>query len=86
MPAGRSGSTSQRTSLLESWTVMVKDSAGAHDGWFWSNPGKGQKPTDPHAYPFDYPYSGFGMYCVRCHAAARPRSYGCRSSVPQSPL
>jgi len=53
---------------LESWTVMVKDSAGAHDGWFWSNPVKGQCVTDNHQYPFDYPVSGFGLYCVRCHA------------------
>ena len=54
---------------LESWTVMVKDSSGSHDGWFWSNPVKGQCSTDPHRYPFDYPASGFGQYCVRCHAA-----------------
>jgi hypothetical protein len=55
---------------LESWTVMVKDSAGSHDGWFWSNPSKGQCAKDHHQYPFDYPDSGFGIYCVRCHAAA----------------
>ncbi len=54
---------------LESWTVMVKDSAGSHDGWFWSNPAKGQCVADNHRYPFDYPISGFGLYCVRCHAA-----------------
>jgi len=54
---------------LESWTVMVKDSAGSHDGWFWSNPVKGQCVVDNHQYPFDHPVSGFGQYCVRCHAA-----------------
>lgn len=54
---------------LESWTVMVKDSAGSQDGWFWSNPGKGQCPTDNHRYPFEHPVSGFGHYCLRCHAA-----------------
>jgi hypothetical protein len=54
---------------LESWTVMVKDSNGSQDGWFWSNPAKGQCPKPRHAFPFDYPDSGFGMYCVRCHAA-----------------
>ncbi len=56
---------------LESWTVMVKDSAGSHDGWFWSNPAKGQCAADNHRYPFDYPTSGFGQYCVRCHAATQ---------------
>lgn len=53
---------------LESWTVMVKDSQGAHDGWFWSNPAKGQKVLDNHA-DFSHPMSGFGLYCVRCHAS-----------------
>ena len=54
---------------LESWAVMVKDSSASHDGWFWSNPSKNQRVTDNHQYPFDYPTSGFGLYCVRCHAA-----------------
>ncbi|MFL5330002.1 MAG: cytochrome P460 family protein [Gemmataceae bacterium] len=56
---------------LESWTVMVKDSGGSHDGWFWSNPEKGQCNTESHGFPFNYPTSGFGIYCVRCHAATQ---------------
>jgi hypothetical protein len=56
---------------LESWTVMVKDSSGSHDGWFWSNPSKGQRVVDSHRYPFDYPVSGFGLACIRCHAATQ---------------
>jgi hypothetical protein len=56
---------------LESWTVMIKDSSGSHDGWFWSNPVKGQCTVDSHRYPYDYPVSGFGQYCVRCHAATQ---------------
>jgi hypothetical protein len=59
---------------LESWTVMVKDSSGSYDGWFWSNPAKGQCPVDNHQYPFAHPLSGFGHYCIRCHAA--PQSPG----------
>ena len=54
---------------LESWTIMVKDSAGSHDGWFWSNPAKNQQVVDYYSYPFEEPYSGFGLYCVRCHAS-----------------
>jgi len=54
---------------LEAWTVMVKDSSGSHDGWFWSNPAKGQCVVDNHQYPFDHPVSGFGQYCIRCHAS-----------------
>lgn len=56
---------------LESWTVMVKDASGSHDGWFWSNPVKGQCVVDNHEFPFDHPVSGFGHYCLRCHAATR---------------
>lgn len=56
---------------LESWTVMVKDSSGSHDGWFWSNPAKGQCAVDNHQYPFAHPLSGFGHYCIRCHAATQ---------------
>ncbi len=61
---------------LESWAVMVKDSAGSHDGWFWSNPTKGQCVADPHRYPFDHPTSGFGHYCLRCHAATQSPGAG----------
>jgi hypothetical protein len=56
---------------LRSWTVMVKDAAASHDGWFWSNPGKNQKPLNCYDYPFDHPVSGFGLYCIRCHASAK---------------
>jgi hypothetical protein len=56
---------------LSSWTVMVKDAAGSHDGWFWSNPAKNQQAASNHYYPFDHPVSGFGIYCVRCHASTK---------------
>ena len=42
---------------LEAWTVMVKDSAGSHDGWFFSNPSKGQCVVDNHRYPYPHPVS-----------------------------
>lgn len=55
---------------LESWTVMVKDSKGSQDGWFWSNPGADAKPFDFHKNN-QQPWSGFGLYCVRCHASTQ---------------
>ena len=58
---------------LSSWTVMVKDAKGSHDGWFWSNPAKDQQVVDNHQYPFDHPISGFGIYCVRCHASVQTK-------------
>ena len=56
---------------LNSWTVMVKDSNGSHDGWFWSNPVPGASVRDTKKYPFTPPESGFGLYCVRCHASTQ---------------
>ncbi len=56
---------------LHMWTVMIRDSAASKDGWFWSFYDTIPKqPVDFDAYPFNYPNSGFGNYCVRCHASA----------------
>jgi len=51
---------------LEGWTTMVRDSAGAFDGWYWGY--AGVKPSPQPA--LEYPNSGFGLYCTRCHASA----------------
>jgi hypothetical protein len=70
-PAARHRGKSSEPSFesLEAWTVMIKDSAGSHDGWFWSNPARDQCVVDNHRYPFTQPISGFGLYCIRCHAS-----------------
>ena len=52
--------------------IMVRDSAAARDGWFWGA-------LDWAGYAPDYPpspkntpsQSGFGQYCLNCHASAR---------------
>ena len=75
-------SEEQLRASLESWTVMVKDSKGSHDGWFWSNPAAGQCVADDHRYPFAHPTSGFGHYCLRCHAATR--SPGAEAASPSN--
>lgn len=64
-------SEEQLYDALDSWTVMVKDSSGSRDGWFWSNPTRGQCVIDNRKHPFAHAISGFGLYCVRCHAAAQ---------------
>ena len=51
------------------WTVMVKDSAGAPDGWFWASVWKGQHYDTPDS--MNYPEAGFGLACIRCHAVAQ---------------
>ena len=76
-PAARHAGLSeeQLRGQLESWTVMVKDAAGSHDGWFWSNPTAEAVVHDNHA-DFSHPASGFGLYCVRCHASTRSPGAG----------
>jgi hypothetical protein len=54
-------------SKLTGWTVMVKDKKGSLDGWYWSYHAPNYAPENPD---IDYPDSGFGLYCVRCHASA----------------
>lgn len=58
-------------SKLSGWTVMVKDKQGSFDGWFWSYHAPGYAPENPE---IDYPDSGFGLYCLRCHASAEKES------------
>lgn len=56
---------------LTGWTVMVKDKKGAYDGWYWSYHAPNYAPERPD---IDYPDSGFGLYCLRCHASAEKES------------
>ncbi len=56
-------------SKSKDWTVMIRDSHGSHDGWFWGEFFTGMA-FDDHQYPFAYPNAGFGLYCLRCHSSA----------------
>src|SRR6185436_3446011 len=58
-------------SKLTGWTVMVKDKKGSLDGWYWSYHAPNYAPENPD---IDYPDSGFGLYCLRCHASAEKES------------
>ena len=70
-------------SLVNGWTVMVKDSHSSSDGWFWasvSRPTAKQTIEQSIALQVDtlenrgdelLRYSGFGMPCIRCHASAK---------------
>jgi cytochrome c553 len=49
--------------------VMIKDSAGSPDGWFWASVYPGQKADTPDS--FAYPQAGFTLACVRCHSVAQ---------------
>jgi hypothetical protein len=54
---------------INGWTIMIKDSKGAADGWYWAEMWDAQC-VDDNNPPFAYPFAGFGLYCVRCHASA----------------
>ncbi len=54
---------------INGWTIMIKDSKGSADGWYWAEIWDAQC-MDNNDPPFAYPYAGFGLYCVRCHASA----------------
>jgi len=69
----------------DEWTVMVKDSKGSHDGWYWadlsapdsstssaSNEKESslRKGSSPQCQQASYPSIGFGQYCLNCHASA----------------
>jgi hypothetical protein len=67
------------TAALNEWTVMVKDSTGSHDGWYWADLStptstSSSTPASPSASTqcpqAAYPSIGFGEYCINCHASA----------------
>lgn len=64
-------SPAKQDAKLTSWTVMVKDKKGAYDGWYWSYHSVKPSTDNPE---IDYPDSGFGLYCLRCHASAEKES------------
>jgi hypothetical protein len=55
---------------LTGFSIMVKDSKGSWDGWFYSDGGPLQKPTHKHAATFFDPNAGFAISCINCHASA----------------
>src|SRR5262249_33443160 len=58
-------------------TVMVRDSKGSYDGWFWGWYGFGPEAQSgwfvdwPARSGSPYPNMGFGQYCTNCHASAK---------------
>lgn len=77
-----------------SWTVMIKDSKGSKDGWFWgglwsSNPPM-PKPSDSFTPPFNVLNEGFGLSCLHCHSSAEKEatfaSLSNISGFPGNPL
>lgn len=63
--------------LSQSSAVMVRDSKGSHDGWFW-----GWYGWEGSTWEVDWPAPpsspslrmSFGQYCTNCHASAKDNS------------
>jgi len=55
--------------------LMVRDSRGSKDGWFWGSwdpqASEASQLDWPPPVNLPYPWMGFGYYCVNCHASAR---------------
>jgi hypothetical protein len=57
------------------WVFMIRNSKASHDGWFW-----GEVWNNPTFSPmnfndtYQYPNTGYGLYCIRCHASAEKES------------
>ncbi|MBL8190613.1 MAG: cytochrome P460 family protein, partial [Acidobacteria bacterium] len=69
-PAARyAGMNDDQLPKVTDWTIMIRDSKGAKDGWFWAEFFDGMTFDDDQP-PFQYPWAGFGLYCLRCHATA----------------
>ena len=66
---------------LTDWAVMIRDNSGAWDGWWWGDLGvpntvSQEPPSEPppgeaDCAPAEYPYAGFGQYCINCHVRRR---------------
>src|SRR5262249_19286257 len=63
---------------LKSWTVMIKDSKGSKDGWFWgglwTDDPPMPSPSDSYKPPFPERSEGFGLTCLHCHASSEKES------------
>jgi hypothetical protein len=55
------------------WTVMVREAKASHDGWYWSGY-SGEADVVPAMGNTAFPSSGFGNYCINCHASAASNS------------
>jgi hypothetical protein len=56
------------------WTVMVRDAKASLDGWYWSFYFTGADAVPTNAGNTTFPSSGFGNYCINCHASAASNS------------
>jgi hypothetical protein len=85
-PAARyAGLTDAQLPAASDWTIMYKDAGGSKDGWFWAEFFDGMT-FDDDQFPFQYPWAGFGLYCLRCHSIAeREHTFGSLNNIKGFP-
>jgi mono/diheme cytochrome c family protein len=85
-PAARyAGLREDQLPQASNWTVMIKDSTGAKDGWFWGE-FFDEMTFDDDQPPFRYPWAGFGLYCVRCHATTeKEQTFAALNNIKRFP-
>src|SRR5207244_2877953 len=59
-----------QNNAISGWTTMVRDGKAVWDGWYWSFHAPGGTPASGSMSDTSFPDSGFGNYCVNCHASA----------------
>ncbi|HEV2965045.1 MAG TPA: hypothetical protein VG649_24690 [Candidatus Angelobacter sp.] len=68
-PAERYANTPvEKLGCPNDWTFMIKNSKVSRDGWFWGELFNPMDFNNPNR--FQYPNTGYGLYCLRCHASA----------------
>jgi len=83
-PPSLYGADGKPNPKFKGWAVMVKDSKGAFDGWFWGYYYPGQHLDWPAGVGL--PNMGFGQYCVNCHASAEDElTYSALRNVEGAP-
>jgi mono/diheme cytochrome c family protein len=85
-PAARyAGLTDAQLPAARDWTIMYKDAGGSKDGWFWAEFFTGMAYDDDQP-PFQYPWAGFGLSCLRCHAIAeQEHTFGSLNNIKGFP-
>lgn len=75
-PKGEKDVENMLAQLISGYTIMVKDSKGSKDGWFWSfvAPKEGKtidQMVNAQLTTYNKPLdSGFNLPCTRCHGSA----------------
>jgi hypothetical protein len=72
-PAARlAGIPEDKLGCPNDWTFMIKNSKASRDGWFWGELYNSREHPIDFKKPnkFQYPNTGYGIYCLRCHASA----------------